>query len=636
MKSFSPQVVSAAKLPILNPNEFDLWKTRIEQYFLMTDYSLWEVILNGDSPAPIRVIEALLDKHQLKFNIHKDAKTLMEAIEKRTHTLIWRNKTDLEEQSLDDLFNSLKIYEAEVKSSSSASTLTQNIDFVSSQTTESTNEPVSVVASVSTASAKIHVSAFPNVDTLSNVVIYSFFASQSNSPQLDNDDLKQIDADDLEEMDLKWQMVMLTVRARKGHFARECRSPTDTKRNVTAEPQTRNVPVETSTSNALVSQCDGVGSYDWSFQAEEEPTNYALMAFTSLSSSSSDNETDESLPDSPIYARYQLGERYHAISHPYTGTFMPPKPNFIFHDAPNVNETAHTAFNVDLSPTKPDKYLSHTHMPSARITKDWVSNSKDDSEAEIPQNVPSFIQPTKQVKSLRPSVKTVEHSIPAVNHKTDIPKPKTHGHSRNRKACFFCKSLTHLIKNCDYYEKKMAQTPTRNHAQRGNHQQYARMTLLNPQRHVVPTTVLTKSKLVPITTARQFTAAVPKPHVTRSRPAASVVTKPHSPSRRNINRSQSPKPSNFPPKVTTVKAPMGNPQHALKDKEVIDSGYSRHMTGNMSYLSDFKEINGGYVAFGCNPKSGKISGKGKIKTGKLDFDDVYFVKELKFNLFSVS
>nr|GEW24302.1 ribonuclease H-like domain-containing protein [Tanacetum cinerariifolium] len=110
-RKISPQVVSAAKLPILNPNEFDLWKMRIEHYFLMTDYSLWEVILNGDSPIP-RVIEgvvqpvapttakqrlarknelkardtllmALPDKHQLKFNIHKDAKTLMKAIEKR-------------------------------------------------------------------------------------------------------------------------------------------------------------------------------------------------------------------------------------------------------------------------------------------------------------------------------------------------------------------------------------------------------------------------------------------------------------------------------------------------------------------------------------------------------------------------
>nr|GFB50247.1 hypothetical protein [Tanacetum cinerariifolium] len=75
--------------------------------------------------------------------------------------------------------------------------------------------PISVVARVSAASATIPVSALPNIDTLSNAVIYSFFASQSNSLQLDNDDLKQIDADDLEEIDLKWQMAMLTVRARR-------------------------------------------------------------------------------------------------------------------------------------------------------------------------------------------------------------------------------------------------------------------------------------------------------------------------------------------------------------------------------------------------------------------------------------
>nr|GFB86660.1 ribonuclease H-like domain-containing protein [Tanacetum cinerariifolium] len=104
-------VISATKLPILNPNEFDLWKMRIEQYFFMTDYSLWEVILNGDSFVPTRIVEgvfqplapttgeqklarknelkargtllmALPDKHQLKYNSHKDTKTLMEAIEK--------------------------------------------------------------------------------------------------------------------------------------------------------------------------------------------------------------------------------------------------------------------------------------------------------------------------------------------------------------------------------------------------------------------------------------------------------------------------------------------------------------------------------------------------------------------------
>ncbi|GJY78251.1 retrovirus-related pol polyprotein from transposon TNT 1-94 [Tanacetum coccineum] len=81
---------------------------------------------------------------------------------------------------------------------------------------------------------------------------------------------------------------------------------------------------------------------------------------------------------------------------------------------------------------------------------------------------------------------------------------------------------------------------------------------------------------------------------------------------------------------------QGNPQMDLQDQGVIDSGCSRHMTRNMSYLTDYKEIDGGYVAFGGNPKGGKITRKGTIKTGNLDFENVYFVRELKFNLFSVS
>nr|GEW16050.1 ribonuclease H-like domain-containing protein [Tanacetum cinerariifolium] len=544
MESLSPLVVSAAKLPI---QKFDLWKMRIEQYFLMTDSSLWEVILNGDSPAPTRVIKGV---------VQRVAPTTERKLARKNQL----KARDLEEQSLDDLFNSLKIYEAEVKSSSSASTSTQNIAFVSFNNTDSTNEPISVAASVSAVSAKIPVFALPN----------------------------QIDADDLEEMDLKWQMAMLTMRARrflqrsgrnleanrptsmgfdisrvecynchrKGHFAREGRSPKDTRRNVAAEPQRRNFLVETSTSNALVSQCDGVGSSDWIFQAKEEPTNYALMAFTSSSSSSSDNESDDSLPPSLIYDRYQLGDGYHVVPPPYTGTFMPPKPDLIFHNTPNVNETVHTAFTVELSPTKPDNDLSHTHRPSVPIIEDWVSNLEDNSEPEIPHNAPSFVQPNEQVTPPRLFVKPIETSILAANPKTAFLKLKIHRNSRNRKACFVCKSLTHLIKYCDYYEKKMAPTPVRNHAQRGNHQQYAKMTLLNPQRHVVPTTLLTKSKLVPITSARPVTVVVLKPHVTRPRQAKTVVTKPYSPPRRHINHSPSPKASIFPLEVIAVKAPM--------------------------------------------------------------------------------
>nr|GEU92070.1 ribonuclease H-like domain-containing protein [Tanacetum cinerariifolium] len=565
MESLNPQVVAAAKLLILNPNEFDLWKMRIKKHFLMTNYSLGEVILNGDLPSPTKIVDgaiqiitpttteqrakknelkargtllmALPDKHQLKFNIHKDAKFLMEAIDKRfgvnketkkvqktllkqqyenfsewkTHTLIWRNKADLEEQSLDDLFSNLKIYEAKVK--------------------------VNVVPSVYVASSKATVSTLLNVHSLGDAVIYSFFASQSNSPQLDNEDLKQIDPDDLEEMDLKWQMAMLTMRARRflkrtgrnlgengtytirfdmskvecynchrrGHFSRECISPMDNKN-------------KEATRRSVLTECDAVGGYDWSFQANEEPTNYALMAYASSGSSSSsgsDNEVvpcskacskvyatlqthydnltvkfrksqfdvfsyktefhshelDNSVPKNSENDRYKTGEGYHVVPSPYTKTFMPPKPDLVFNDAPNASESVANVFNVESSTNKPSKDMSKTLRPDAPIIKDWISDFKDETEIEsMPeQKEPSFVQTYEHVKTPRESVK------------------------------------------------------------------------------------------------------------------------------------------------------KGNPQQPLKDKGVIDSGCSRHMTGNISFLSDFEEINGGYVAFGGNSKGGKISGK-ETKCVVLSYD----------------
>nr|GEW49918.1 hypothetical protein [Tanacetum cinerariifolium] len=475
---------------------------------------------------------ALPDKHQLKFNIHKDAKSLMDAIEKRPTT--------------------------------------QNIAFVSSQNTDSTNDSVSAVTSVSTASTKVPFSALRNVDNLSDDVIYSFYASQSNSPQLDNDDLKQIDAGDLEEMDLKWHMAMLTMRARR-----------------------RNVPVETSSSNALVSQCDGVGSYDWSFQAVEEPTNYALMAFTSSSSSSSDNENkhvfeedikllkldvmlrDNALVDlrkkfkkveqerdelklklgnfqtsskhlskllasqisdktglgydnqvfnstvfdsdelissesnvsmhtSLVHDRYKSGEGYHVVPPPYTGTFMPSKSDLVFHDAPTANEIFPTVLTVKPSTTKPNKDLS-------------------------------FVKP-------------VEHLISVENLRKDIPKSRGHRHSWNRKS-------------------------VRNHAMRENPQHSARMTHTPPNRHVVPTVLLTSSSLVLLNAARPVTNVIPKINVTHHRPAKRVVNKAHSPIRRPINLRPSPKNSNFHQKVTTIKACQVN------DVEGVNgTGYGNYYT----------------------------------------------------------
>ncbi|GKB77197.1 putative ribonuclease H-like domain-containing protein, partial [Tanacetum coccineum] len=171
----------------------------------------------------------------------------------------------------------------------------------------SNNETVNTDHSVSVASSKDQASIASYTDD----VMFSFFSNQSNALQLDYEDLEQIDADDLEEMDFKWQVAMLTIRVkrfikktgrkmdlnnketvgfyrtkvecyncyRRGYFARECRAPRN-QGNRNRDALRRNAPVDTSTTNALVVQ-DGIGGYDWSFQAEEGITNFALMAYTS-------------------------------------------------------------------------------------------------------------------------------------------------------------------------------------------------------------------------------------------------------------------------------------------------------------------------------------------------------------------
>ncbi|GKF44389.1 hypothetical protein Tco_0130941, partial [Tanacetum coccineum] len=145
---------------------------------------------------------------------------------------------------------------------------------------------------------------------------------------------------------------------------------------------------------------------------------------------------------------------------------------------------------------------------------------------------------------------------------------------------------------------------------------------------------VTKSGQVPVNTAKQSSP----------RAAASISTAMH------VNTAAL-KPKVYTAKVNNVttagpevvvstteekRENAGNLQYALQDQWIFDSGCSRHMTGNKSYLTDYQDTDGGFVAFARSPKGGKITGKGKIRTGKLDFEDVYFVKELKFNLFSVS
>ncbi|GKD84046.1 hypothetical protein Tco_1350885, partial [Tanacetum coccineum] len=118
---------------------------------------------------------------------------------------------------MDDLYNNLKVYELEVKGMSCSSSSTQNMAFVSSsnKNTSNSNEAVNAAHGVTTASTQVNTTYSINIDNLSDAVICSFFASQPNSPQLAHEDLQQVHPNDIEEMDLRWQMAMLTMRARR-------------------------------------------------------------------------------------------------------------------------------------------------------------------------------------------------------------------------------------------------------------------------------------------------------------------------------------------------------------------------------------------------------------------------------------
>ncbi|GKF23276.1 hypothetical protein Tco_0075598 [Tanacetum coccineum] len=173
---------------------------------------------------------------------------------------------------------------------------------------------------------------------------------------------------------------------------------------------------------------------------------------------------------------------------------------------------------------------------------------------------------------------------------------------------------------------------------------------------MVPRTVLTRSGLISLNTARPVNTIQSRTTVNNAGPIKIVINNAYSTARRPFNKIKAANNNNFNKRVNNVndknvnaarpnaivntarpkavlsvvkgnKGNAGNTQQDLKDQGVIESGSSRYMTGNRSYLTNYEEIDRGFVAFEGNSKRGKFNGKCKIKTGKLDFKDVYFVKD---------
>ncbi|GJX37592.1 putative ribonuclease H-like domain-containing protein [Tanacetum coccineum] len=399
--------------------------------------------------------------------------------------------------------------------------------FVSSSNnnTSSTNEAVNTTHEVSTASTQVNATNFTNIDNLSDVVICAFFASQPNSLNLYMRDLQQIHLDDIEEMDLRWQMAMLTIRARKvikkntrigslllmtirqlvfdkskvecynchkrGHFARECRAPRN-QDNKNKESSRRSVPSD---------------------QAEEGP-NYALMAFSSSSSNSE-----------------------------------------VSNDSICLKSCLKT---IESLKSQNDQLLKDLKKSKLMVLGYKTGLESVEEKLEVYKaNESIYLQ---DIKGLKFEIHIGEITIRELRKKLDIVQKEKDGIQLNvDKFEHASKSLNKLIE-CQIVDNCKKGLGYENYN------------------------------------------AVPPPYI-----------------------------GNFMPPTPDLVLLLDK-----RDQGVIDSRCSRHMTGNMSYLTDYEEIDGGYVAFRGNPKGGKITRKSTIKTGNLDFENVYFVRELKFNLFSVS
>ncbi|GJY71960.1 ribonuclease H-like domain-containing protein [Tanacetum coccineum] len=434
------------------------------------------------------------------------------------------------------------------------------------------------------------------------------------------------------------------------------------------------------------------------------------------------------------YNKSKSDKGYHAVPPPFTGNFIPCKPDLTFMDEIVKSEnmdvtTVVTPSNVktiesnlesagvksNSDAVEPKTIRKNSFRPP--VIKDW--NSDDESEVEIIPKDKTVSSSTEKIKFVKTARETVE--------KVETSKQNKHyprGNQRNwnnlmsqrlgsdfkmiNKACFVCGSFEHLHYVCD---KKVIR-PVWNNSSRVNHKNFAnKMTHPHPNRKFVPQAVLTRSGKINTAGASVNTAVRPvntagsKPTVNHPRPISNAYKKGYSQVTRPFNKYSEYKNSIFNKKVNTVRVKdttardravvsknkgkgvnavkasacwvwkaknssasntfkkysyidargrsksimawipqkslillfyvLGNPQQKeYKEKGVIDSSCSRHMTRNKCYLTEYEDYDGGFVSFGDG--NGRISGKGKIKTRTLDFDNVYFCKELKYNLFSVS
>ncbi|GJW79171.1 ribonuclease H-like domain-containing protein, partial [Tanacetum coccineum] len=484
-------------------------------------------------------------------------------------------------------------------------------------------------------------------------LMFSFFANQSNSPQLDYGDLEQIDHDDLEEMDLKWQVECFNYH-RRGHFARECRAPRNQGNKIgdagyrSRDYTRRTIPVETCDAlvvqdNALIVQ-DGLG-YDWSYIAQDEPTEFALMAYTANSSSqlsSKDktglgygdqlNENDSSGSelfnsvfdsrssdgdDNQTNDRFKKDNGYHVVPPPLTGNYMPPLADLSFaglNDSvyrPTANKTSASvsqvkanirieftnARNESVKPKQADKPRIITQNPKS-VLKDMGKNSGQREIRPVWNSAQRINHPNKFLPS------AVLTSAQRINHPNKfVPSAVLTRFGRipvsaAKQSSLKGTSSTSTFKpvNTATHTNRVNVSKLRTNAFHKSHSPIRRPFY----KSIASNTRISNEKVNTVrvngvNTAGQIAVSTVKgTRVTVVKASASCVWRPKMTDLNNVSKDNS----------GSWVSKRGNPQQALKNKGIFDSRCSRHMTGNKDFLTDYQDIDGGFVAFGGSARGG--------------------------------